>query len=47
MEQSFEEHDAIVAAILAGDEAGARQAMHDHITSSSVNAIEYLLQQGA
>tara|TARA_R110002110_G_scaffold91264_2_gene237521 strand:+ start:143141 stop:143788 length:648 start_codon:yes stop_codon:yes gene_type:complete len=44
MEQSFDEHDAIIKAIVAGDEAGAQQAMHDHITNSSVNAIDYLLR---
>ncbi|MBN7796244.1 GntR family transcriptional regulator [Parahaliea mediterranea] len=46
MEHSFGEHNAVVEAILAGDEARAREAMHAHITNSSVNAIDYLLQHG-
>lgn len=45
MERSFVEHEAIVAAILAGDEEAAQRAMHSHITNSSVNAIDYLLGQ--
>ncbi len=45
MERSFEEHDAIIAAIIAGDEDTAQQAMHAHITNSSVNAIDYLQSQ--
>ena len=45
MEKSFDEHSGIVEAIVAGDEAAARRAMREHITNSSVNAIEYLLQQ--
>lgn len=46
MEHSFSEHNAIIEAILAGDETRAQEAMHAHITSSSVNAIDYLLQHG-
>ncbi|WP_116365270.1 GntR family transcriptional regulator [Parahaliea mediterranea] len=46
MEQSFDEHGEIIAAITAGDETRARQAMHAHITNSSVNAIDYLLRHG-
>jgi DNA-binding GntR family transcriptional regulator len=46
MQDSFDEHNAIVEAILAGDEVLARQAMHDHITNSSMNAIDYWLAQG-
>lgn len=46
MEHSFTEHNTIIEAILAGDEARAQEAMHTHITSSSVNAIDYLLRHG-
>jgi len=45
MEHSFEEHDAIIAAIVDGDEDRAQEAMHNHITNSSINAIDYLLSQ--
>ena len=44
MERSFEEHDAIIDAIIAGEETRAQQAMHEHITNSSINAIDYLLR---
>lgn len=46
MEQSFDEHSEIIDAITAGDEVRAQQAMHAHITNSSVNAIDYLLRHG-
>jgi len=44
MDQSFDEHNVIIDMILAGNESGAQEAMHDHITNSSVNAIDYLLR---
>lgn len=31
MSQSFDEHDAVISAIRAGDGAGAEQAMRDHV----------------
>jgi DNA-binding GntR family transcriptional regulator len=46
MERSFAEHDAIIAAIIEGDEAAAELAMHEHVTNSSVNAIDYLMRSG-
>ena len=45
MERSFEEHDDIIEAIVAGDEERAQRAMYEHVTNSSVNAIDYLLRQ--
>jgi len=45
MERSFVEHEGIIAAIVAGEEDSAQRAMYEHVTNSSVNAIDYLLRQ--
>lgn len=45
MEHSFDEHNKIIEAILAGDEEAAAESMRAHITNSSMNAIDYLLRQ--
>ena len=44
MERSFEEHNDIIDAIVAGNEDRAQLAMYEHVTNSSVNAIDYLLR---
>lgn len=41
MSASYDEHDALVTAVLAGDAEAAWSAMHDHITNSSVHVVEF------
>jgi DNA-binding GntR family transcriptional regulator len=43
--KSYEEHDAVVEAILRGDEEGASQAMRDHIGIVNVAFESYLADQ--
>ena len=42
MQASHNEHKTIMDAILSSDQNKAFSAMHDHVTNSSINAMEYL-----
>jgi len=44
MRSSFNEHDEITNAILSADADRAYQAMRQHVASSSLNVIEYLMR---
>jgi len=44
MQSSFQEHGEIIEAILAADPDRAHTAMRNHVASSSVNVIEYLIE---
>lgn len=41
MNHSFDEHQRIIQAIVNGDKEQAYLAMHEHVTNSSLNAIEF------
>ena len=41
MSHSFDEHQTIIQAIIKGDKDKAYSAMYEHVTNSSLNAIEF------
>ena len=46
MEHSFDEHDAVVSAILAGDGTAAAKAMRDHVLTVSAATAAYMVSHG-